>query len=150
MDLKEWSNSKKIWLLHIIVHATRYSVSCPIRNKKKESIVSKIFQHWIGSFGHPRKILVVNGGEFDNKDFIDFSESLNIRICTTASESLWRNGIVERHNAILGLTVSKTMEDTNCNLELAVAWAVSAKNALKNINGFSPNQFVFGKKNKFS
>ena len=149
MDLKEWSNSKKIWLLHIIDHATRYSVSCPIRSKKKEVIVSKIFQHWIGSFGHPRKILVDNGGEFDNKDFIDFSESLNIRICTTAAESPWSNGIVERHNAILGLTVSKTMEDTNCNLELAVAWAVSAKNSLKNVNGFSPNQLVFGKNPNF-
>ena len=43
------------------------------------------------------------------------------------------------------MTVSKTMEDTKCDLELCVAWAVSAKNALKNIHGYSPNQLVFGK-----
>ena len=28
MDLKEWSPDKKIWLLHMIGHAKRYSVSC--------------------------------------------------------------------------------------------------------------------------
>ena len=32
---------------------------------------------------------------------------------------------------------------------MAVAWAVSAKNSLKNVNGFSPNQLVFGKNPNF-
>ena len=145
MDLKEWSNSKKIWFLHIIDHATRYSVSSVIRSKKKEVIVKKIFQCWIGSFEYPNKILVDNGGEFANDEFITFCENLNTRICTTAAESPWSNGLVERHNAILGLTVTKTIEETKCNLDIAVAWAVSAKNSLKNVNGLSPNQLVFGK-----
>ena len=52
---------------------------------------------------------------------------------------------MERHNAVLGLTVSKTMEDIKCDLNLAVAWAISAKNSLKNVHGYSPNQLVFGK-----
>ena len=62
---------------------------------------------------------------------------------------LLENGLVERHNAILGLTVAKTIEETKCDLEMAVAWAVSAKNSLKNVNGFSPNQLVFGKNPNF-
>ena len=41
--------------------------------------------------------------------------------------------------------MSKVLEDTNCELEIALAWAVSAKNSLKNVYGFSPNQLVFGK-----
>ncbi|GAB1607207.1 hypothetical protein Ahia01_001004000 [Argonauta hians] len=41
--------------------------------------------------------------------------------------------------------VEKVMEDTNCSLEIAVAWSVSAKKALKNVHGFSPNQLVFGR-----
>ena len=36
------------------------------------------------------------------------------------------------------------MEDVNCNMETALAWAVSAKNTLQNISGYSPNQLVFG------
>ena len=36
------------------------------------------------------------------------------------------------------------MEDTQCGLEMAVAWSVSAKNSLKNVSGYSPCQLVFG------
>ena len=145
IDLKEWSYSPKIWLLHIIDHSSRFSVSCVIKSKRKEVIVTKIFQHWITTFGYPNRILVDNGGEFANDEFMTFCENLNIRICTTAAESPWSNGLIERHNAVLGSTVSKTIEESNCDLELAVAWAISAKNALKNVHGFSPNQLVFGK-----
>ena len=35
---------------------------------------------------------------------------------------------------------------TNYSLETGVAWAIAAKNSLKNEYGFSPNQLVFGKK----
>ena len=41
------------------------------------------------------------------------------------------------------------MEDIKCDLQLAVSWAVSAKNSLKNVHGFSPNQLVFGKNPNF-
>ena len=68
---------------------------------------------------------------------------MNIQICTTAAKSPWSNGLVERHNVVLGITVSKIMKDVNCQLEVAVAWSVSAKNCLKNVYGFSPNQLVF-------
>ena len=37
------------------------------------------------------------------------------------------------------------MADTKCSLSIAVASAVSSKNALANVYGYSPNQLVFGK-----
>ena len=77
--------------------------------------------------------------EFDNTEFQALWENFNIRICTTAAEGPWSNGLTERHNAILRLTVTKFMEDIKCDLQLAVSWAVSAKNSLKNVHGFSPN-----------
>lgn len=46
---------------------------------------------------------------------------------------------------MLGLTVSKIIQEPNCDLDVAFAWAVSTKNYLKNVNGFSPNQLVFEK-----
>ena len=109
----------------------------------------KIFQHCIEIFGHPNKILVDNGGEFGNTQFQMLCENFNIRICTSAAESPWNNGLIERHNAILGLTVTKIMEDFKCDLQLAISWAVSAKNSLKNVHGFSQNQLVFGKNLNF-
>ena len=145
LDLKEWSASPKIWFLHLIDHSTRYSASCVIKTKKKEEIIRKIFQVWISVFGTADKFLVDNGGEFNNDEFISMCENVNIRICTTAAYSPWSNGLVERHNAILGYNVTKIIEDgVTKNLDIAVGWSISAKNSLKNVHGFSPNQLVFG------
>ena len=47
---------------------------------------------------------------------------------------------------MLGLTVSKTIEKTNCDLDVAVPWFVSAKNYLVNVNDFSHDQFEFEKR----
>ena len=38
----------------------------------------------------------------------------------------------------------KPMEDSKCDKSKALAWAVSTKNVLQNVNGCSPNQLVFG------
>ena len=127
MDLKERSHSPKIWFLHLVDHATRYSASCVIYTKRKEETIKKIFQIWISIFGSAKKFLVDNGGEFNNDEFRSLCENVNTRICTKAAESPWSNGIVERHNATLGFSVQKIMDDLKCDLSLAVAWAVSAK-----------------------
>ena len=41
--------------------------------------------------------------------------------------------------------MEKVMEDSNCSLEVALAWSLSTKNTLQNCYGFSSNQLVFGK-----
>ena len=145
MDLKQWPSNPPVWFLHLVDHATRYSSSCVIYTKKKDEIVRKLFQHRVTIFGVSNKYLVDNGGEFANREFITYCENMNFQICTTAAESPWSNGLIERHNAVLGMTVSKVMKDVNCQLEVAVAWLVSARNYLKNVYGFSPDQLVFGR-----
>ena len=114
-------------------------------HQRKEKIVKKIFQIWTSIFDSAKKFLVDNGREFDNDEFRSLCENVNIRICTTTAESPWSDDIVERHYATLGFSVQKIMDDLKCDLSLAVAWAVSAKNALHNVHGLSPNQLVFGK-----
>ena len=149
MDLKEWSYHRKIWLLHIVDHATRYSSSCVIYNKRRETIIENVFKIWIGIFGAPGKILVDNGGEFANEDYLSMGENLNTTICTTPAKSPWSNGLVERHNGVLGDMLTKVMSQEDISLSTGVAWCVAAKNALKNVNGFSPNQLVFGRNPNF-
>ena len=127
----------------MIDHATRYCASSVIRSRRKEVIVDEIFKMWIKIFGGPKKILVDNG-EFDNQGFHDFCENLNTTIKTTAAESPWSNSMVERHNGIIGESVTKIMHDVKCSLDVALSWALSAKNSLQNFHGFSPNQLVFG------
>ena len=41
--------------------------------------------------------------------------------------------------------VLKVTDDSKCSVSDALVWAVSAKNALHNNLGYSPNQLVFGK-----
>ena len=111
----------------MIHHLTRFSAPCVIKSKCKEVIVKKIFQIRTSLFGSPKKFLVDNGGEFHNHKFISLWENVNICICTMAAEAPWSNGLVKRHNAILGYTIAKTIDNVKCDLELALAWAPAAK-----------------------
>jgi len=87
---------------------------------KNKTIIEVFFKIWIKIFGYPQKILHDNSGEFDNAYFWDFRKNLNINIETTASESPWSNGFVERNNYIIGKSVTKVMEDINCLLDIAL------------------------------
>ena len=73
------------------------------------------------------------------------SELFNTKRLSTAAESQWSNGITERHNAILENMLNKITEEVNCSLEVALSWALSAKNSQQNHYGYSPYQLVFGR-----
>ena len=141
MDIKVIKGHK---VLHMIDHATRYSMACPLKSKEPKEVLRVVMKHWVAYFGSPNSFLVDNGGEFDNDEYRDMAQNLNSVLRTTAAYSPWSNGLVERHNAILGEMVVKTLEDVQCSLDIAVSWAVSAKNTLANVHGFSANQLVFG------
>ena len=144
MDLKTFKKDQ-IYFLHMVDHATRLSAAAVIRSKRGEVIIDNFFKHWIGIFGTPQKVLSDNGGEFVNHQFIDMCQNLNINFMTTAAEAHWSNGLVEKANDSVGEAVSKIMSDVNCSVEVALCWAVNAKNSLQNIYGFSPYQLVFGR-----
>ena len=147
VDLKPTNG---IHILHIIDHATRFSAAAVVKSKRKEEIVDAFIKHWIAIFGAPGKILSDNGGEFNNDLFRELGEQFNIVIMSTPAESPWSNGIVERHNAVLGKMVHKLMlDEKRFPIDVIVAWSVSAKNALNTCYGYSPNQLVFGRNPNF-
>ena len=141
VDLKEFVHNES-WILHLIDSATRYSMACLVFSKQKDEIVENIYRMWIAYFGAPKKFLSDNGGEFSNDRYREMNEKLNVETMTTAGESPFSNGIVERHNQILAEAFRKTLSDVKCDPRVALA--VSAKNTLQNSAGFSPNQLVFG------
>ena len=143
LDLKQWGPG--IWFCHMIDLATRYSTCEVVKSKDKHTILRAVMTGWIARFGAPSQFLSDNGGEFNNEEFREMAEAFNIRIRTTAAESPWSNGINEKYNGVIASTVKKVMDDTPCSLEVALAWAVSAKNSLETHLGFSPNQLVFGR-----
>ena len=136
-------------ILHIIDVFTRFSAATVISAKRKVVIVDSILRIWVSTFGSPRTIFSDNGGEFNNELLRDIAELINTKVLTTAAESPWSNGVCERHNAIIENMVLKIIETNKCSVENALVWAISAKNALHNNLGFSPNQLVFGRNPNF-
>lgn len=133
MDLFEFNKkSKKMWVLHFIDAFTRRSNAAFISTKKDTEIVKQVYLMWIENYGCPKKFLADNGGEFANEKYKEMNEKLNIEVWQTAGESPWSNGIVERHNAVLKESLAKIIEDTKCDHEIALGWAMSARNSLYN------------------
>ena len=143
IDLKTF---KDIYIIHFTDMFTRFHKSKVIRRKTPKVIVDAVATVWLASgFGAPKKFLVDNGGEFDNEEYRELSEKFNIEICTTSAYSPWSNGICERNHYVVDLCIQKMMEeDPQMSLEVALAWAVNAKNSLQNHLGFSPIQLVTG------
>ena len=144
MDLKKFKD--EIYFIHFSDMHTRFHKSKVIRRKTPKNIIDSIATEWIATgFGPPKKFLVDNGGEFDNEEYREMSEQFNVEICTTAAYSPWSNGICERNHYIVDTCVQKMMEDDpTMSLEVALAWAVNAKNSMQNHLGFSPIQLVVG------
>lgn len=67
-----------------------------------------------------------------------------MKVITIAAESPWHNGVCARLNVVIGNMAGRIILDINCDLEVALAWSVSACNALTNYSGFSSNQLVLG------
>ena len=141
MDLKFYKG--KI-LLHLNDHATHLSACTRVPSKRPESIIKGIFTHWISVYGPAKWFLTDNGGEFVNEDFVTMCESFNITVETTGAEAPWSNGLVEHHNLVLSDMLDKVLEDTHCDLDVALAWCLNAKNSLQNVHGFSPYQLALG------
>ena len=141
IDLKTWGDK---YFLVIVDIATRFCASKVIRNKAPATIVKGLFLSWVAIFGPPAKIIQDNGGEFSNADMRAFGEAFSIQLIYTAAESPWSNGVVERLNGVLGKLVLKILDDVNCDTDIALAWAVAARNTYYNNSGYTPNQLVFG------
>ena len=85
MDLNKVEKGK-VWILHLIDAATRYTAAGLIRRKKK-SWQCAIFQIWVAYFGTPGKFHSNGSGEFANDVFCEMNKKLGIEISTTPGES---------------------------------------------------------------
>jgi transposase InsO family protein len=140
MDIKFYHGTP---ILHLIDTCTRFSVTGVLTGKASKQVIDCIFSQWIAIYGRPAKIISANG-EFASEEFRSMAESMGIYVSTTAAESSCSNDICERYNQVLGEMIDKVKSEVDCSLAVAIAWSVSAKNALQNVHGFSPAQLVFG------
>ena len=125
MDLHKCSDiGQTCWYLHIIDVFTRFSMAVFIYDKRPETIIEAILKNWCLIFGFPKVIFTDNGGEFNNKDVHSFAQNYDFVVKTTAAESPFSNGMVERHNAVLTETFQKMRaENTNLGLNTLLQFA---------------------------
>ena len=145
MDLKILF-TQKLYIIYFIDLFTRFVQGSVLKRKKPDGIVDSFIKTWIAlGFGAPRKVLVDNGGEFDNPLYLEAMEQYGVEVCATGAYSPWSNGVCERNHHVVDLMIMKMLEEEpNMKLEIALANAVSAKNCLYNYKGFAPVQLVTG------
>ena len=142
IDLKQWNG---LWILHIIDMWSRYTVSVFISRKRPSDVIHSLMTNWIGVFGIMGAILTDNGGEFNSEEMREVASILNVKVCTTAAESPFQNGLCERVHAITDSMLMKLEADHGkVNNQALLCWANMAKNSLQMWKGFSSHQLVFG------
>ena len=146
MDLKEVKVKEYKYILHIIDVFTRLTVSVFLKNKQAETVVHHVMKSWVAvGYGAPKKCWSDVGGEFNNNAMREMGEQLGCRMETGAGYSAWMNGLNERNHAIVDRCFEKIMLDSpGMDPDIALAWAVNAKNSFPMYGGYSSYQLVFG------
>ena len=144
MDLHQLQPGK--YYLHIIDLFSRFSVAGILHDKKSTTIIEIFLDRWLSIFGKPSDgIFTDNGGEFNNREFRDLCENLDIKCLTSAAYSPFSNGICERHNGTLSLMLEKVKQEfPTLSDQACLSYCCQAKNSLYNNKGFTPSQIAIG------
>ena len=117
-----------------------------VKDKRPDTIVECIMNTWFRAFGQMYGIHSDIGGEFSNSTLEEIASKLGVELTTTAAYSPHQNGINERNHAIVDIMITRMMlSDSTLKPEMALVWALNAKNSLENVDGFSPYQLHIGK-----
>ena len=146
VDLKQYKNNSYNYILYLVDMFTRLTVGVFIQKKLPSIVGEKMMEKWIAVFGRMDMIHSDRGGEFCCSELADIAEYIGVRSSFTAASSPNQNGINERNHAVVDRMIEKMRtQDPSLTAEVALTWALVAKNTLENVSGFSPFQLVFGK-----
>ena len=149
LDLKEYSDGAHKYILYMVDMFSRLIAGSLIANKKPATVGAEIMKKWIAPMGRMEMLHSDRGGEFCCEELTQVAEYLSVRCTFTAASSPHQNGVNERNHAICdGMVTKMRMEDPSLSAEIALTWALAAKNSLENVSGFSPFQIVFGESPK--
>ena len=147
MDLKEFDRDDKDrrYICYLVDMYSRMTAAKFIPTKEPKYIIATIMEKWIGvGYGVMEGLHSDIGGEFSNLEVEEVANKLGIKLTTTAAYSPHQNGLNERNHATVDHMIRKMLEsDTTMKPEMALFWALNAKNSLENCFGFSPYQLVF-------
>ena len=149
VDLKHYTDGKDKYIMYLVDMYSRLIAGSLIPTKEPSKVGEKIMEKWVSNFGRMDTIHSDRGGEFCCEELVAIAEYLGVRSSFTAAYSPYQNGINERNHAICDRMISKMRtHDPSLSVQVALTWALVAKNSLENVSGFSPFQIVFGSQPK--
>ena len=145
MDLKTYQEGRYNYICYLVDSFSRLTVGAFVENKLPSTVAAVILKQWMAPMGRMDMLHSDRGGEFCNEELTEVAEYLGVRSTFTAANSPNQNGVNERNHAICdGMIKKMRMQDPSLSAEVALTWALVAKNTLDNVSGFSPFQLVFG------
>ena len=145
MDLKHYQCKQYNFIVYFVDLFSRLTVGAFINNKLPSTVGEKVLDKWISVFGRMKVLHSDRGGEFCCSELTDVAEYIGVLSSFTAASSPHQNGVNERNHAICDRMMDKMLlADPQLPVEVALTWALTAKNTLQNVSGFSPFQIVFG------
>ena len=145
LDLKEWGEGRHRYILYIVDMFSRFTAAAFLTNKQAATVGEAVLAKWVNVFGSMAGLHSDRGSEFLNEEMTRLCEYLGVKQTATAAYSPNQNGTNERNHAVVDRMLEKMlMADPSLKPEVALCWAVNAKNSLETYQGFSPSQIVFG------
>ncbi len=116
-----------------------------------EFAADTLSSYWIGLLGAPLELMCDQGGEFQGR-FARLCSMVGTMLLLLPASAKWRNGLAERHGAIIKLMMMMMMMKCIFELSISEGWemryclhmCIAAKNRLARINGVAPIQGMPG------
>ena len=151
--LKPGENPKHIIGLSMMDEATDFQTAViirmgnePLRNISADEFQKSLSRGWLQHFPAPSILRYDEDGFLRSWDKIPWLETFGMKLEPIAAESAWQGGKHSKHLQTLKEQLNLLCMEIgdSFGLEQLLALAVSAKNNMHNIRGYSPNQWAFG------
>ncbi|CAJ1404806.1 unnamed protein product [Effrenium voratum] len=139
-------------IISMVCTATRYMVARLIRHEQTTDFISSLEKSWIRHFG-PMQVLMIDEHRAWSSDAMSsWARDNGISLVISPGEAHTRLGVVERRHQLLRRAVEIYLADHQDHsrdaVRKALDYMVPQINALPNVHGYSPAQWVLGKQPK--
>jgi hypothetical protein len=132
------------YVLVICDYFTRFVIAVPMRSKSAADVAAAYQAGWVGTFGHPRRLLSDQGSEFSSSLFLGCLRG-TVKVWTTPYHPQ-TDGLVERFNRTLLAMLATSCEGRETEWTLHIGDCVGGYNATPNtVTGVSPYLAVFAR-----
>ncbi|XP_043474040.1 uncharacterized protein LOC122506110 [Leptopilina heterotoma] len=134
------------YILSIQDMLTKYIILIPLKDVRSETIIEKLFDHYIYTFGSPKHILTDQGQNLVSELMQNFENLFKIKHVKTTTFHPQSNGSLERTHGTIKDLIRTAMTDLHTEWDRTLQFICMAYNTMQHEGtGFSPFQLTFGR-----